>query len=141
MKALTSLAAAAACLVLGASCGDKGVSAGELAGKVKNAAESVDFDVSKLSSEELTGKMTELSGSVVEKLGSITDIDSAKDAVGMLGPIVEKMGSMKTMLGDKMPDLGALKTAAEGLASKFGGDEGIMGVLKPVLDKIMAMFA
>ena len=138
MKTLQSLTAAAAVsMLLLASCGKGEVKAGEVLENAKAAI--ADFDLS-AAPEKLAESVTGFAGDLTSKLGEVTDIESAKDLVAKFGPVVDKLKQVKTTLGDKMPDMASLKQAAEGVMTKFKDNEGIMNVLKPMLDKLMAMF-
>ncbi len=84
-------------------------------------------------------KAAEALKGVTEGLGKITDLESAKSAVTSLASPMAMLASAKKLLGDKMPDLGSLGGIVGTLKEKFAGKTEILGVLQPILDKIMAM--
>jgi hypothetical protein len=74
-------------------------------------------------------------------LAGMEDVTKITDKVKELLPNVESLNNLKAKLGDKMPNLDGLKGAVEGLKSKFSGNEAIMNALKPLMDKVQALFA
>lgn len=127
-----NLAAAAIALTL-VSCSKESVAAaGDL-------AKGMDIDVSSLSAEALTEKVPDLLKNVTGSLGKITDLASAKDIVGKVAPMLTTLTGIKDKLGTAMPDLSSLGDMVTGLKDKFGGDSGIMDILKPILEKITGL--
>ena len=156
MKRLFSILAPASLAVLAFGACDSKVSASDVKNAAGDAVESAkdavsnlkDIDLAELtpdalkelSPEKLKEKMGGLSEGIATKLSEVKDAATAENAAKMLEPIVDKLASAKEMLGDKMPDMAGLKDAASNFMTKFADNEGIMGALKGVLDKIMAMF-
>ena len=140
MKRLATLTSAALVLLLAAACGDSGeVEAGSskegggLLGKLEDA------DLSNLSGDAIKGKANDAIDEIAKKLGEIKDGDTAKKITEVVTPVIEQLKGFQTSLGDKMPDLSALKKAATDLSKKFTGDADVMATLKPLLDKLTAL--
>ncbi|MEM7311422.1 MAG: hypothetical protein AAF682_32455 [Planctomycetota bacterium] len=137
MKAGIRVLLASLCILPLTACGEGGVEASELMEKGQEALG--ELDLSALSPEAMTEKAGELLGGVTSKFDEIKDVASAENVKSELEPMLGQIAKLKDVLGDKMPNLDSLKTAADDLMSKFGGDTEIMKVLQPVIDKIKTM--
>ena len=115
-------------------CSEGDVSAKELIESGKQALE--DIDLSKLSVDGMKEKVGELGGMLTSKLESIKDEASAVDVKKAVEPVVDQLSKLKGALGDNMPSMDQLGGIVDSLKSKFGGDEGIMSVLQPLIEKL-----
>ena len=92
-------------------------------------------DLSKLSAEDMKKKAGEIVGMLQTKFESVKDEASAIDVRKTAEPLIQGLGSLKTALGDKMPSMADLSAALDRLESKFQGNESVMKVLRPLIDK------
>ena len=120
-----------------ASCGDD-VKARDVVDSGKEALSQLG-DLSKLSVDEMKKKTTELVGMLEAKFEQIKDEASAIDVRKAAEPMIQGLSSLKTTLGDKMPSLADLESALDRLETKFQGNESVMKVLRPLLDKARAL--
>ena len=60
--------------------------------------------------------------------------------VAKLDPVIEKLKSAKDMIGERMPSMEQLKQSARDLEQRVAGDEGLRGIVQPLLDKIDSLF-
>jgi hypothetical protein len=127
----------ASVLLLGVACGEGETSAKELAKSAQGAAESL--DLSKLTPDAMKEKAGELMKTITTQLDEIKDRASATSAASVIGPLAEQLTQLKSTLGANLPDMGALRTAVEGLAKKFALDQDVMGVLKPLMEKLQGL--
>ena len=141
------LALTAACALFGACSGDEEADAkgllGDAAGKLDdlaaNAKGTLDDLASKadsLSADELKSSVGDVVGNLTEKLGEVKDKASATEIADGLKGALDSLGSLKSTLGDKMPDLSALGDAATSLKEKFAGKQDVLDALKPLLEQI-----
>ncbi len=146
MKTLSALSVAVCLFAVG--CGEENKetmasakdSLSAAAGKLSEAAgELKNLDLGALSGDALEEKASELKGMLADKLSDIKDQASAESARDMLNPILDKLEQAKKMLNDKMPNMDAVKNAANQLKEKFAGDQGVLKVLQPLLDRINAL--
>lgn len=148
MKSLSTLLLIPALFLAPACSGDEAqAKVGDLADSAMEAGSGMldsikDLDVSDLgsmSADKVKEMFSGASGSIAETLGGISDVASAEKAKDMIAPMLDKLGSMKDMLGDNMPSMDSLKGAISGLTEKFSGDNSIMSVLQPILDKLQSL--
>ena len=142
MKRFSLTTAALSALLLVSACSKEEVQAkmDEAADKAGSALESVkDLDLGSLSPDALKEKAAEYTESLGSKLGEIKDKASAMDVSKAAEPVVDMLSKAKDILGENMPDLSSLTGVVDDLKSKFGGDEGVMSVLKPLLDKLQSL--
>ena len=105
----------------------------------KKAAEAAGVE---LTAENAGAKATEAIGSLTEGLkglGDMTDVTKITEKVGALGKPLALLEGAKKMLGDKMPSLGGIGDMVGSLTSKFAGQEGIMKILGPFLEKLKGL--
>lgn len=98
-----------------------------------------DFELGDLGADAMKSKVSEIAGSLGEQLGSIKDLASATSITEKIGPAIAALEKLKGGLGGMLPDMGSLGGIVDTLKSKFGDKADIMGVLKPMLDKLMAL--
>jgi hypothetical protein len=142
MKRLSFSIAALSALLLVSACSKEEVQAkmDEAANKAGGALESLkDIDLGSLSPDALKEKANSLTDSLATQLGEIKDKASAMDVKKAAEPVVDMLSKMKGMLGENMPDLSSLNGVVDDLKAKFNSDEGVMGVLKPLLDKLQSL--
>ena len=142
MKSLTTLLLVPALFLSTACSGD--VDASDIKDGVmeagSNALESLgDIDLTSLSVDQVKEQFSGATASMTESLGGIKDLATAENFAEKFGPLMDKMGSMKALLGENMPDMSSLGDMVSGLTEKFSGDDSIMGVLKPILEKVTAL--
>ena len=111
-----------------------GESLGDLASELK------DIDLSALSPDAIKEKAGTVVESLSTKLGEIKDQASAVDLSEKAEPLVGALGKMKDVLGENMPDMSTLSKVVDDLKAKFSGDNGIMEALKPLFEKLQALF-
>ena len=137
-----SLFAAAACCLF-AACSKSEAGAAETTKSATEAAaqalESV--DLSKLTPEALAEKAKSIVADVSAQLGSLKDSQGAKDLVAKFQPLVDQLAAAKGTLATHKVDLSALKTALDGVATKFASNEEVMKVLQPLIDKLKSLAA
>ncbi|MFT5288373.1 MAG: hypothetical protein ACI8QS_001991 [Planctomycetota bacterium] len=142
MKSITSLLLVPALFLTPACSGD--VDASDIKDGVMEAGSNVlesigDIDLSSLNLDQVKEKFSGATASMTEGLSGIKDLATAQNFADTFGPLMEKMGAMKDLLGDKMPDMSSLGGMVSGLTEKFSGDDSIMAVLKPILEKVTAL--
>jgi predicted small secreted protein len=120
-----------------AGCNKTEGAATDITNAAKKVAESVDF--SKLSGDALKTQVGQTFTNLTAGLNSIKDEATAKDLIGKFGPMIDSLTSMKSKLAGNLPDTSAITKALGDVAAKFKGQEGIMKVLQPFLDKVTAL--
>ncbi|MEZ6004312.1 MAG: hypothetical protein R3F33_09020 [Planctomycetota bacterium] len=96
-------------------------------------------ELANLSPENAKAKATEMLGAVTKSLNGITDLESAKSAVQGLTSNLDVLSKLKSMIGDKMPDLSSLGGVVTTLKEKFAGKTDILSALGPIFEKIKAL--
>jgi ABC-type transporter Mla subunit MlaD len=125
-------------LVFVTSCGGSDeVSASDLEKGMQKDLSSL--DVSTMSADEINKDVGGAISDAVKELAKVKDKASADEVVKKLSPILDQLTGFKTTLGDKMPDLSSLKTAAEALKTKFMADQSVQAALKPLLEKLKTL--
>jgi hypothetical protein len=130
-------------LALGADAGS-----GRGCGKANQAAEtagaSLDalqreldgIDLSAASPEALKAKLGPAVESLSATLGEIKDQASAENIKKALEPMIAKLSQAKQALGQELPSSEELAARLDALEAKFQGNEAVMKVLKPLIDKL-----
>jgi len=98
-----------------------------------------DMDLGSLSLDDMKDKVGSLADTLGSKLAGIKDEAGAIDASKAVGPLLDQLTKLKGSLGDSMPGLDQLGGIVRDLETRFGGDAGIMKVLKPILDKVQGL--
>ncbi len=111
------------------------------AADVKNAAKSAaeSLDLSKLSGDALKTGVAKTFTDLTAKLGEVKDEASIKDLISKFGPQIDQLSGMKSKLTGMLPDTTGLTKVIGSLTEKFKGNEGVMKLLQPFLDKITAL--
>ncbi len=138
MKRTNTLACLGASLLLfGAACGEGETKASEV--KTGETLSAKAPDLSTLSTGDLQKKFEELGGMITKEIATITDKASAMKASDVIGPLADQLKQLKEKLGASLPSMESVKTAIEGLKTKFAYDPDVMAALKPLLDKLQAL--
>ncbi len=137
-KTSTSLLLLAA-LALLPGCSEGDVKASELIESGKKAVQDLNLD--ELGVDGMVAKVGDLGDSLKSKLEGIQDKAGAIDVAETMGPVVEQLNKLKKALGDKMPTIEGLNGVVTNLKDKFSGDESVMKVLQPLLDKLKNLMA
>ena len=104
----------------------------------KAAEAAGDFDLTSLTAEGAPAKATEMLSSLTSGLGEI-NAENAAAKVKELLPAVTNLSALKEKFASALPDMAGLKTAIEGLKTKFTGNEAVMTALKPLMDKLTGL--
>ena len=113
-----------------ASCGDD-----VKASDVKDSLSQLGDDLSKLSVDDMKKKTGEIVDMLETEFEAIKDEASAIDVRKATEPLIQSLSSLKTSLGEKMPSMADLNAALDKLEKKFQGNESVMKVLRPLIDK------
>ena len=100
-------------------------------------ADSVEeLDLSGLSPEAIGQKGRELAEAAATQLGEIRDSETARRVVTALEPVVDKLHAARELIGEHMPSMAELQEAALALEERVAGDEGLRGIVQPLIEKI-----
>lgn len=138
MKAIKATPFLLALLAFTAGC-DGDVKASDIMDSSKAALE--DLDLGSLSVDGMKDKVGELAGMLGSKLEGIKDEAGAIDVTKAVEPVVDQLSKLKGALGDNMPSMDQLKGVIDGLKTKFGGDDSIMKVLQPLIEKLQSLLS
>ncbi len=133
----TLLVPAVLSLGLFAACNKAESAAADIKNQTKSAVEQL--DITKLSGDALKNKVSSTFTELTTSLGNIKDEVSAKDLVAKFGPAIDSLSGMKSKLAGMMPDSSVLTKAISSVTEKFKGNDAVMKVLQPLLDKIGAL--
>lgn len=122
-----------------ASC-DGDVKASDVVASGKDALGKIeDLDVSKLSVDGMKAKVGELTAALSKSFETIKDEASAIDVEKSVEPMIDSLRTLKDSLGAQMPSMDSLKATVDQLKMKFAGNESVMKVLQPLLDKLQQL--
>ena len=134
LPALTVLLALASCDQAKVKASEALDGASQALSQLSDAVE--ELDLSSLSPEAIGEKGRELARAAATQLGEIRDSETARRAVQTLEPVVDKLHAARELIGEHMPSMTELQEAARALEQKVAGDEGLRGIVQPLIEKI-----
>ncbi len=137
MKALSAIAALPLLLLPLSGC-DGGVQAhdGASGDQPAGASGGLADSLRQLGADEMKQKADEIVASVRSSFDAVRDEVSAAKVRETVEPLLGQLETLKSSLGAKMPSLDSLKNLVADLKARFAGNDAILRVLQPVLDKI-----
>jgi hypothetical protein len=100
-----------------------------------------DLDLSKIATLD-AAKLQQIGkdamASIAAQLESIKDLPSAQKVSSAITPVLGKLESVKTALGNKLPNVEEVKTAIASLTTKFKDSE-VMKAIEPMLTQLQSL--